>query len=106
MLMKRKLLKSLLLSILAMFAAGAWADNVNATLEHTAGGGWGSAQGNAPTVDSEKEYYNNDLESGWAGCAYAKFSFTLPDGHTITKATLTYSKLQYNAKLILSRFSI
>ena len=63
---------------------------MNATLEHTAGAQWGSNTG-ASTVDAEKEHYNNDAASAWAGCAYAKFSYTIPEGHSITKATLTYS---------------
>lgn len=88
--MKGKLLKSVLLSILTMFAAGVWAGEVTATLEHTAGAQWGSNKG-ASTVDAEKEHYNNDAASAWAGCAYAHFSFTLPEGESVTKATLTYN---------------
>lgn len=76
-----------------MFAAGAWAGGVTATLEHTAGAQWGSNTG-ASTVDAEKEHYNNDAASSWAGCAYAHFSFTLPEGEAITKATLTYNVVQ------------
>ena len=68
----------------------AWADEVTATLDHTAGAQWGSNTG-ASTVDAEKEHYNNDAQASWAGCAYAKFSFTIPAGHSITKAVLTYS---------------
>ncbi len=59
--------------------------------DHTAGAQWGSNKG-ASTVDAEKEHYNNDASSAWAGCAYAKFSYAdLPDGVTITDATVTYS---------------
>ncbi len=68
----------------------AWADEITATLDHTAGAQWGSNKG-ASTVDAEKEHYNNDAASSWAGCAYAKFSATIPNGHSITKAILTYS---------------
>ena len=64
--------------------------DIAATLDHTAGAQWGSNTG-ASTVDAEKEHYNNDAASAWSGCAYAKFSFTIPDGATINKATLTYS---------------
>ena len=69
---------------------GARAGDVNATLDHTAGAQWGSNTG-ASTVDAEKEHYNNDAATAWAGCAYAKFSFSIPEGHSITKATLKYS---------------
>jgi len=72
-------------------------DNINiriepitATLDHTAGAQWGSNTG-ASTVDTEKEHYNKDRADAWAGCAYAKFSFSIPTGYTIRSATLTYS---------------
>ena len=71
-------------------ATGVWADEITATLDHTAGAQWGSNTG-ASTVDAEKEHYNNDAATAWAGCAYAKFSYTIPEGHSITKAQLTYS---------------
>lgn len=59
--------------------------------DHTAGAQWGSNTG-ASTVDAEKEHYNNDASSSWAGCAYAKFSYSeLPDGATLTGASVTYS---------------
>ena len=92
----KKIYKMLVLSLLSAVAGGsAWADNINANLERTAGIGWGSNTG-AATVDAEKEYYNNDASSAWSGCAYAKFTNTIPDGHKITSATLTYSKKQYH----------
>lgn len=62
---------------------------VTATLDHTAGAQWGSNAG-ASTVDSEKEHYNNDAGAAWAGCAYAQFSYELPEGATIIKAELIY----------------
>ena len=71
----------------------AWAENVDATLVHTAGAQWGSNKG-ASTVDAVKEHYNNNASSGWAGCAYAKFSFAIPEGKSITSAVLTYSVSQ------------
>lgn len=86
-------MKSLLVAAGLFVGASAWADTVNATLDHTAGAQWGSNTG-ASTVDAEKEHYNNDAASAWAGCAYAKFSFTIPAGHTITEALLTYSVYQ------------
>ena len=61
-------------------ATGVWADEITATLDHTAGAQWGSNTG-ASTVDAEKEHYNNDAATAWAGCAYAKFSYTIPEGH-------------------------
>lgn len=59
--------------------------------EHTAGAQWGSNTG-ASTVDADKEHYNNDASSAWAGCAYAKFVYSeLPDGMSINSASVTYS---------------
>lgn len=92
----KKIYKMLVLSLLSAVAGGsAWADNINANLERTAGIGWGSNTDPA-TVNAELEHYNNDASSGWSGCAYAKFTYTIPDGHKITSATLTYSKKQYH----------
>ncbi|MBQ8463191.1 MAG: hypothetical protein IJ544_03635 [Prevotella sp.] len=88
--MKKYLLKSLLLLVALLGGTSAWAAEINATLDHTAGAQWGSNTG-ASTVDAEKEHYNNDAASGWSGCAYAKFSFEIPSGNSITKATLKYS---------------
>ena len=79
--MKRNLLRTLFLSIMMILGAtGVWADEITATLDHTAGAQWGSNTG-ASTVDAEKEHYNNDAATAWAGCAYAKFSYTIPEGH-------------------------
>ncbi|MBQ6750848.1 MAG: hypothetical protein IJR02_08825 [Bacteroidaceae bacterium] len=90
----KKIYKMLVLSLLSAVAGGsAWADNINANLERTAGIQWGSNTG-AATVDAAFEYYNNDASNAWSGCAYAKFTYTIPDGHKITSATLTYSKHQ------------
>ena len=75
-----------------------WADTVNATLDHTAGSGWGSAAGEGYTVDSESEYYNMNSKTGWAGAAFAQFSFTIPEGHSVTSAKLTWACNQYNSK--------
>ncbi len=96
----KKLLRNL--SMLAMtLVCGvqiSWADTVNATLDHTAGSGWDAAKGKGYTVDSESEYYNMDNKTGWAGAAFAQFSFTIPEGHSVTSATLTWACNQYNAK--------
>ena len=75
-----------------------WADTVNATLDHTAGSGWSSAASEGYTVDSESEYYNTDYGTGWAGAAFAQFSFTIPEGHSVTSAKLTWACNQYNKK--------
>ena len=88
---KHLLTKTLLVAAgLCLGAGNVWADEINATLDHTAGAQWGSNTG-ASTVDAEKEHYNNDAASAWAGCAYAKFSYSIPAGHSIVSATLTYS---------------
>lgn len=89
--MNKILFKTLLLTIMAtLWGSSAWAEETEATLDHTAGAQWGSNTG-ASTVDAEKEHYNNDASSSWSGCAYAKFSFVIPEGASITKAMLTYS---------------
>lgn len=72
-----------------------WADTVNATLDHTAGSGWSSAASEGYTVDSESEYYNMDSKTNWAGAAFAQFSFTIPEGHSVTSAKLTWACNQY-----------
>lgn len=69
--------------------------SVTATLVHTAGTGWGSNTGRN-TVDGEAEYYNNEAAASWSGAAFAEFSFELPKGATITKATLTWSATNGN----------
>ncbi len=71
---------------------------IAATLVHTASASWGSNSGRANTVDSEKEYYNNDTPTSWAGAAFAEFSLDIPNGATITKATLNWSALNGNNK--------
>ena len=63
-----------------------------ATLTHTAGSSWGS-NANKNTVDSEAEYYNNEVATGWAGVAFADFALNIPNGATITSATLTWTTI-------------
>lgn len=92
--MKTNLFKSLTLAI-GMLASvtSATADEITATLVHTAGTAYGrAAASNANTVDSENEYYNNDnsRKDYWDGYAFAEFSFTIPDGEAISKAELTW----------------
>ena len=77
-----------------MFSIGtqtAYADEITATLVHTAGTRYGSAATQENTVDGENEYYNNDASSGWVGYAFAEFSFTIPEGESISKAELTWT---------------
>lgn len=97
--MKTNLFKSLTLAI-GMLASvtSATADGITATLVHTAGTAYSLAvsKGNkANTVDGEEEYYNNDGNPGpkgaWLGYAFAEFSFTIPEGETISKAELTWT---------------
>ncbi len=70
-----------------------------ATLEHTAGAKWGSGYDGTyeSTVDAAAEFYNN-MSGNWQGSAYAKFSYTIPEGVTITKALLTYNTNQGGSK--------
>ena len=95
--MKTNLFKSLTLAI-GMLASvtSATAEEITATLVHTAGTAYSLATGKqVNTVDGENEYYNNDGNPGpkgaWLGYAFAEFSFTIPEGETISKAELTWT---------------
>ena len=91
----RKLLrlsKTLLVAAgLLVGVSNAWADVVNATLDHTASSSRNGSNVITTTVDAEYEHYNNTKAAAWGGWAYAQFSFTLPAGHSIESATLTWS---------------
>lgn len=97
--MRTNLFKSLTLAI-GMLASitSATADEITATLVHTAGTRFSSAANQANTVDGENEYYNNDTSSGYVGYAFAEFSFTIPEGETISKAELTWTANSVNTK--------
>ena len=86
-------------ALLCSGSTGAWGEEteITATLVHTAGTQWGSNTG-ANTVDAEKEHFNNDASTAWAGAAYAEFSFSLPDGCTVVSAELTFSINQGGSK--------
>ena len=43
-----------------------------------------------------------DVASGWAGAAFAKFTFSIPEGHSITEATLTWACTQYGGSVYTS----
>ncbi len=91
--MKKNLLKSILMAVvLVLGTTGAWADEITATLVHTASSKSESTAGTfISTIDAEKEHINNSKFSGtWAGAAYAEFSFAIPEGQTIQSATLTW----------------
>ncbi|MDO4934209.1 MAG: hypothetical protein Q4E71_06340, partial [Prevotella sp.] len=92
--MKKNLLKSILMAVaLVLGTTGAWADEITATLVHTASSYSERTAGTfTSTVDAEKEHINNSKFSGtWAGAAYAEFSFAIPEGQTIQSATLTWN---------------
>lgn len=100
--MKTNLFKSLTLAI-GMLASvtSATAEEIAATLVHTAGTAYSLAvsRGNQKnTVDGKNEYYNLDSSSGWIGYAFAEFSFTIPEGETISKAELTWTANSVNTK--------
>ena len=78
---------------LVLGTTGAWADEITATLVHTASSYSGTTAGAfTSTIDAEKEHINNSKFSGtWAGAAYAEFSITIPEGQTIQSATLTWN---------------
>lgn len=102
--MRTNLFKSLTLAI-GMLASvtSATADEITATLVHTAGTSYSLAAGHANTVDGKEEYYNKDASSNnWIGYAFAEFSFTIPEGETISKAELTwtaYSGRKYDSDI-------
>ena len=74
-------------------ATGAWADEITATLVHTASSySGGTAGAFTSTIDAENEHINNsNFGATWAGAAYAEFSFEIPAGHAIQSATLTFT---------------
>ena len=69
------------------------AETFTATLVHTASSTRGNSTDIVNTVDAEKEHVNNtNFNNVWAASAYAEFSLAdLPNGATITKATLSYT---------------
>ena len=91
--MKKLLLltKTLLAAALLCVGQNAWGDEVNATLDHTASSSRNGSNVITTTVDAEYEHYNNTKQAAWGGWAYAQFSFTIPAGHSIESATLTWS---------------
>lgn len=99
--MKTNLFKSLTLAI-GMLASvtSATADEITATLVHTAGTSYGKAAGTANTVDGKEEFYNydNSRDTYYVGYAFAEFSFTIPEGETISKAELTWTANSFNTK--------
>ncbi|MCR5395195.1 MAG: hypothetical protein K6E86_07370 [Bacteroidales bacterium] len=62
-----------------------------ATLVHTASVCWGSNKTGYNNVDGATAHYNNNTASGWAGTAFAEFSFDGVNAKSITKATLTWT---------------
>ena len=65
-----------------------------ATLAHTASSSC-AGDGNAytSTVDAEKEHVNNEAFSGaaWQGAAYMDFDINIPEGKSLTGATLKFT---------------
>ena len=93
--MKHFTKKLTLLTLLAGLCGSAWADVINATLDHTASSSRDGSNGITTTVDQEKEHYNNTKAAAWGGWAYAQFSFTIPSGHSIASAKLTWGTTIY-----------
>ena len=90
----KNILKSLFVAVaLVAGSTMAFADNITATLVHTASSYCETdASAYVSTVDSEKEHINNSKFSGtWQGAAYADFSIALPEGHSIKSASLAWS---------------
>lgn len=90
--MRTNLFKSLLVATMAIGAMGGVnAEEITATLVHTAGTRYSSSANLPNTVDGENEFYNLERSSGYVGYAFAEFSFTIPEGETISKAELTWT---------------
>ena len=79
---------------MVLIGANAWADEITATLVHTASSGVPSATAGAyvSTIDAENEYINNGAfgNKNWQGAAYAEFSFEIPAGHVIQSASMVW----------------
>lgn len=93
-----------LVALLLLSVGGVKAQETStAELKHTASVSWGAnadpANGEFKpnTVDSEAEYYNNNKATtganDWNGVAFAEFSLDVPEGATITGATLTWTTI-------------
>ena len=66
-----------------------------ATLENTATSGWGSNSGTSVNTESGLEHFNLDVDTSWAGTAFAQFTLpTLADGEGVAKAELIYNVKQ------------
>ncbi len=99
--MKRNLLKTMLVAVgLVAGMSGAWADEITATLVHTAATSCGTDKTVITgTVDSDKEHYNNEGSNQWQGYAFAEFTFDdLPENATITAASLDWTVTSSNNK--------
>lgn len=97
--MKKNLLKSILMAVALIFGVtGTWADEITATLVHTASSYCGTSNSTfTSTVDAENEHINNSKFTGtWAGAAYAEFSIAIPEGQTIQSASLAWNGVGSN----------
>lgn len=66
-----------------------------ATLENTATSGWGSNSGTSVNTESGLEHFNLDVDTSWAGTAFAQFTLpTLAEGEGVAKAELIYNVKQ------------
>ncbi|MBQ3635163.1 MAG: hypothetical protein II951_06040 [Bacteroidales bacterium] len=63
-----------------------------ATLLHTAAVQGGS-NASGKTLDAETHHYNMWGTTGWVAQAYIGFSFTIPEGHVVSEATLGFSSM-------------
>ena len=65
--------------------------NIVATLDHTASSSRNGSNSITTTIDQASEHYNNTKAAAWGGWAYAQFSFTIPEGHSVESASLMWS---------------
>ncbi len=88
----------LTLAALALACAGSvFADNITATLVHTASCSAKSPANN--TLDAAEELFKQNAgRLSNSGMAYAEFSFTIPAGHTVASATLEFTLRSADAK--------
>lgn len=96
-------MKQLFALFFSLLPLTTFADEIQATLLHTASTHYGSVLTDASvgnnTIDNPtgKEYFNNDQTSGWGAQAFAHFSFDIPEGYVVMSAVLTWSYYQNNA---------
>lgn len=90
--MRKFTFKSLLIAAALCLGTSAWAEEVTATLVHTASTSCGKNVAEVTgTVDAEKEHYNNEGSGTWQGYAFAEFEIEIPENQVVVSAQLTWT---------------